>query len=55
MAAHGSQKLFGWFDGPGRRGTAGMMEKLGFREPAVMASLAGLAELPAASASRWGS
>jgi putative oxidoreductase len=44
MAAHGSQKLFGWFDGPGRRGTAGMMEKLGFREPAVMASLAGLAE-----------
>jgi putative oxidoreductase len=45
MAAHGGQKLFGWFDGPGRRGTAGMMERLGFREPAVMASLAGLAEL----------
>ena len=45
MAAHGSQKLFGWFDGAGRRGTAGMMEKLGFREAAVMASLAGLSEL----------
>jgi putative oxidoreductase len=45
MAAHGGQKLFGWFDGPGRRGTAGMMEKVGFREPAIMASLAGLAEL----------
>jgi len=45
MAAHGSQKLFGWFDGPGRRGTAGMMEKLGFRDAAVMASLAGLSEL----------
>jgi len=44
MAAHGSQKLFGWFDGPGRRGTAGMMEKVGFREPAIVASLAGLAE-----------
>jgi putative oxidoreductase len=44
MAAHGSQKLFGWFDGPGRRGTAAMMEKLGFRDAAVMASLAGLAE-----------
>ena len=44
MAAHGSQKLFGWFDGPGRRGTAGMMENLGYREPAVMASLAGLSE-----------
>ena len=44
MAAHGGQKLFGWFDGPGRGGTAGMMEKLGYREPAIMASLAGLAE-----------
>jgi putative oxidoreductase len=45
MAGHGGQKLFGWFDGPGRRGTAGMMEKLGYREPALMAGLAGLAEL----------
>jgi putative oxidoreductase len=45
MAAHGSQKLFGWFGGPGRDGTAGMMGRLGYREPAVMASLAGLAEL----------
>jgi putative oxidoreductase len=44
MAAHGGQKLFGWFEGPGRRGTAGMMDKLGYREPAIMASLAGLAE-----------
>jgi putative oxidoreductase len=44
MAAHGSQKLLGWFDGPGRRGTAGMMENLGYREPAIMASLAALAE-----------
>jgi len=33
MAAHGGQKLFGWFEGPGRGGTAGMMEKLGYREP----------------------
>jgi putative oxidoreductase len=44
MAAHGSQKLFGWFDGPGRRGTAGMMDNLGYRSPAIMASLAALAE-----------
>ena len=44
MAAHGSQKLFGWFDGPGRPGTAGMMDNLGYRSPAIMASLAGLAE-----------
>jgi putative oxidoreductase len=44
MAAHGGQKLFGWFGGPGRPGTAAMMEKVGFREPAIMASLAALAE-----------
>jgi putative oxidoreductase len=45
MAGHGSQKLFGWFHGPGKGGTAGMMGKVGYREPAVMASLAGLSEL----------
>jgi putative oxidoreductase len=44
MAAHGSQKLFGWFEGPGKQGTAGMMDNLGYRSPAIMASLAGLAE-----------
>lgn len=31
MAGHGAQKAFGWFGGPGLRGTAGMMEHLGFR------------------------
>jgi putative oxidoreductase len=31
MAAHGAQKLFGWFGGPGLRATAGGMEHLGFR------------------------
>jgi len=45
LAAHGSQKLFGWFGGGGPRGTAGMFEKLGFRQPMAMAVLAGLAEL----------
>jgi putative oxidoreductase len=44
MAAHGSQKLFGWFEGPGRAGTTGMFTKLGFRWPAAMALLAGSAE-----------
>jgi len=44
MAAHGGQKLFGWFDGPGRQGTTGMMDNLGYRSPAIMASLAALAE-----------
>ena len=44
MAAHGSQKLFGWFGGPGRRGTAGMFGQLNFRRPLAMAALAGLSE-----------
>ena len=31
MAAHGSQKLFGWFGGYGLEGTGGFFEGLGFR------------------------
>ena len=31
MAAHGTQKLFGWFGGYGLAGTAGFFEQLGFR------------------------
>jgi putative oxidoreductase len=31
MAAHGSQKLFGWFGGYGLAGTGGFFESLGFR------------------------
>jgi putative oxidoreductase len=31
MAAHGSQKLFGWFGGYGLAGTAGFFEGMGFR------------------------
>jgi putative oxidoreductase len=45
LAAHGAQKLFGWFDGPGPKGTAGFFGMLGFRAPEVMAALAGMAEL----------
>ena len=44
LAAHGSQKLFGWFEGSGRAGTTGMFTKLGFRWPTTMALLAGAAE-----------
>jgi putative oxidoreductase len=44
MAGHGVQKLFGWFGGPGRRGTADMFGSLGFPAPAALAVLAGLAE-----------
>jgi putative oxidoreductase len=45
LAAHGGQKLFGWFGGPGLAGTGGMFGKLGFRWPNAMAYLAGAAEL----------
>lgn len=45
MAAHGSQKLFGWFGGYGLAGTGGFFESLGFRPGAVFAFFAGLAEL----------
>jgi putative oxidoreductase len=45
VAAHGAQKLFGWFGGGGLRGTAGFFGQLGFRPPLAMAALAGLAEL----------
>lgn len=33
LAAHGAQKLFGVFEGPGMKGTAGMMEHLGLKPP----------------------
>jgi putative oxidoreductase len=44
LAAHGGQKLFGWFNGGGLRTTAGFFEKLDFRVPFAMAALAGLCE-----------
>jgi putative oxidoreductase len=45
MAAHGAQKLFGWFGGPGLEGTAGMLGKLRFRLAGPMAVLVALTEL----------
>jgi putative oxidoreductase len=44
MAAHGTQKLFGWFGGPGLDGTTGMTRSLGFRMPRLMALVLGLTE-----------
>jgi putative oxidoreductase len=44
MAAHGSQKLFGWFGGKGLAGTGGYFESLGFRPGRLFAILAGLGE-----------
>ena len=44
MAAHGSQKLFGWFGGHGLTGTGGLFENLGFRPGRAFAFLAGAGE-----------
>ena len=44
MAAHGSQKLFGWFGGYGLNGTGGYFEKLGFRPGKLFAFAAGASE-----------
>jgi len=41
---HGSQKLFGWFDGPGLEGFAGMLAKMQIPYPETSAVLASLAE-----------
>lgn len=44
FAAHGAQKLFGWFGGYGLSGTAGWMESIGLSPGVLMAGLAGGAE-----------
>jgi len=45
MAAHGAQKLFGWWGGPGMQGTAGMCVNLAYRAPFAMACGLALSEL----------
>lgn len=47
FAAHGTQKLFGWFGGYGLAGTGGYFEQLGFRPGRLFAALAGLSEATA--------
>ena len=47
MAAHGAQKLFGWFGGYGLAGTGSFMEQLGFRPGRAQALVAGVGELGA--------
>ncbi|KFZ37294.1 DoxD-like family protein [Shewanella mangrovi] len=44
LAAHGSQKLFGWFGGYGLEGTGQWMASLGMTPGYLMALLAGSAE-----------
>lgn len=41
---HGTQKLFGWFNGPGLTGTGQWFESLGFRKGKVYAAIGGAAE-----------
>ncbi|HSU93641.1 MAG TPA: DoxX family protein [Gemmatimonadaceae bacterium] len=45
MAAHGSQKLFGWFGGHGIAGTGMFFESIGFRPGRLFAPLAATTEL----------
>jgi len=44
IAAHGAQKLFGWFGGYGLKGTGGVFEQLGFRPGIAFAAAAALSE-----------
>jgi len=45
MAAHGSQKLLGWFGGHGIAGTGMFLESIGFRPGALFARVAATTEL----------
>ncbi|UUU21560.1 DoxX family membrane protein [Streptomyces sp. DSM 40750] len=44
LAAHGTQKLFGWFGGGGIQGTGAFMESVGYAPGKASATAAGLAE-----------
>jgi putative oxidoreductase len=44
MAAHGAQKLFGWFGGHGLAGTGGWLESMGFKPARLHATVNGVAE-----------
>src|SRR5262245_61617272 len=45
LAAHGAQKLFGWFGGYGLTGTGGYFASVGFRPGVFFALAAGLGEV----------
>jgi putative oxidoreductase len=45
LAAHGAQKLLGWFGGHGIAGTGQFLEQLGFRPGRLYATQAGLTEV----------
>ena len=39
FAAHGAQKLFGWWNGPGMAGWQGAMEHMGYRPAPLFAAV----------------
>ncbi len=45
FAAHGSQKVFGWWEGPGPEGWRSGVERMGFEPAPVWAYLSSLTEL----------
>jgi len=45
FAAHGTQKLFGWFGGYGIEGTGGFFESVGIKPGKPMVVLAGISEI----------
>ena len=47
LAAHGLQKLTGWFGGPGLAGNTAFLDDLGYRRPRQMAWLHALSEIAA--------
>ncbi|MGW2046977.1 DoxX family membrane protein [Streptomyces sp. NPDC001858] len=44
LAAHGTQKLFGWFGGPGLENSGQYMESIGYEPGKASATASGLAE-----------
>lgn len=47
LAAHGAQKAYGWFEGPGPDGAAGFFESVGFKPGKAMAEAAAYDEIVA--------
>ena len=45
LAAHGSQKLFGWFSGMGWSGNAASFDAMGYNPGKLFGTLAGLSEM----------
>ena len=44
ILAHGLQKTFGWWNGPGPKGLRGWLESMGFREAGLMTLMLIVAE-----------